>query len=79
MAKAIIVTIKKGKHKTQPFSFTIDKPGPASNETRKERYANPSNARRAARNILEAFWKDDQLVAVVGGRYLRVEFVNAWK
>lgn len=51
----VTVTIKKSKHPTQPYTFTIDKPGPAEKETKKERYMSRSNARRGARRQLGAY------------------------
>lgn len=50
----IEVTITKGAHKTQPFTYAIDKPGPGAKETKQERYATASNARRAAAKELSA-------------------------
>jgi len=36
--KSIYIYIKKGRHKTQPWTFTIDKPGPKAKQTKQERY-----------------------------------------
>lgn len=46
--KPIIITIHKGRHKAQPYSFDIDMPGSGPKVTKKERYAQRWNAKRAA-------------------------------
>jgi hypothetical protein len=50
--KPIIVTLKKGRHKTQPWTFTVDRPGPQSKETKQERYVTMTTARRGACRVL---------------------------
>ena len=52
----IVVTLKRGKHKTQPWMFYIDDAGPGPKVTVKERYAKPRNAWRGALRKLGA-WK----------------------
>lgn len=59
MAKPIIITIKKGKHKTQPYTFDIDRTGPAKGETKKERYTTPFSAKRGALRMLGANFRDE--------------------
>lgn len=44
----ILVILKKGKHKTQPWTYTIDKPGGGPAVTVKERYAARRSAYRGA-------------------------------
>ena len=46
--KPIIVTLKQGRHKTQPWTFTIDRPGPQKGETKRERYVSMWSATRGA-------------------------------
>jgi hypothetical protein len=53
--KPIYVHLKEGKHKTQPWTFTIDRPGPQSKETKLERYVTMTTAWRGARRKLGAF------------------------
>jgi hypothetical protein len=54
--KPITVLLKEGKHKTQPWSFTIDRPGPAYDETKKERYVTMRSAKRGAARVLAAHY-----------------------
>lgn len=76
MAAKIIVTIVKGKHATQPFTYTIDKPGPASKETKRERYTRKATAKRGALRSLGAEYNDDGYweANVGGGKWYKVEF-----
>jgi hypothetical protein len=63
--KPIYVTLKQGRHKTQPWTFTIDRPGPQNKETKRERYATMWSAWRGARRVLGAvrlFASDDWAV-----------------
>jgi hypothetical protein len=46
--KPIYVTLKEGRHKTQPWSFVIDRPGPQKGETKRERYVSMWSAKRGA-------------------------------
>ena len=48
----IVVTIKEGRHKTQPWSFVINRPGPQNKETKSERYARLFTAKRGALRML---------------------------
>jgi hypothetical protein len=48
----ITVTLKEGKHKTQPWTFVIDRPGAQSKETKQERYATMTTAKRGAARVL---------------------------
>ena len=50
--KPIYVHLKEGTHKTQPWTFTIDKPGPQDDETKRERYVTMTTARRGACRVL---------------------------
>lgn len=52
--KPIIVTLIKGRHKTQPWTFTMDAPGPGPKDTVQERYARKDSARRGALRKLNA-------------------------
>lgn len=53
--KPVIVTITKTKHKSQPYVFTIDVPGPQGKETKCERYASAKSAKRGALRKLGAW------------------------
>jgi hypothetical protein len=46
--KPIYVTLKEGRHKAQPWTFTIDRPGPQKGETKRERYVSMWSAKRGA-------------------------------
>lgn len=50
----VVVTIKKSRHATQPFTFVIDDPGPGPKVTVKERYVSYSSAKRGALRKLRA-------------------------
>jgi hypothetical protein len=50
----ITVHLKEGKHKTQPWTFTIDRPGAAEGETKRQRYVTMTTAWRGARRMLRA-------------------------
>jgi hypothetical protein len=71
--KPVLVTVTKGRHKKQPYSFSIDKPGPARQETRTERYSTDRNAVRAAMRILGAKFyprvDNGEMVTTNGGTY----------
>jgi hypothetical protein len=53
--KPIYVHLKEGKHKTQPWTFTIDRPGAPEGETKRQRYVTMTTAWRGARRMLGAF------------------------
>jgi hypothetical protein len=50
--KPIYVTLKETRHKTQPWTFTIDRPGPQKGETKQERYVSMWSAWRGACRVL---------------------------
>jgi hypothetical protein len=52
--KPIYVTLKETRHKTQPWTFTIDRPGPQKGETKQERYVSMWSAWRGACRVLGA-------------------------
>jgi hypothetical protein len=52
--KAVHVYLKKGKHKSQPWTFLIDLPGGAPMETKRTRYARKDSAQRGALRMLGA-------------------------
>lgn len=54
MAKSIIVRLKKTRHKSQPWTFEIDMPGPQSKQTKRERYSTRWSAKRGALRQLGA-------------------------
>lgn len=51
---SILVTITRSKHPTQPWTFTINKPGPQGKETKRERYTRKWNAKLGALRQLGA-------------------------
>jgi hypothetical protein len=51
--KPIYVTLKEGRHKTQPWTFVIDSPGPQKGETKRERYVSMWSAKRGAKRVLQ--------------------------
>jgi NAD(P)H-dependent flavin oxidoreductase YrpB (nitropropane dioxygenase family) len=54
--KPIYVTLKEGRHKTQPWTFSVDRPGPQKGETKRERYATMRSAKRgAARKLAQTY------------------------
>ena len=50
----IYVYLKKGRHKTQPWTFIIDEPGVGPVSTKRERYARKFTAKRGALRMLGA-------------------------
>ena len=52
--KPICVYLREGRHKTQPWTFTIDRPGPQNKETKSERYARLYTAKRGALRMVKA-------------------------
>ncbi len=77
----INVELKKGKHPTQPYTFTINKPGPAGKETKKERFATTKTAKRGAMRQLGC-WNgsvaNDQVLMVDGKDHI-IHFTLAGK
>jgi hypothetical protein len=79
--KPIYVTLKEGRHKTQPWTFTIDRPGPQKGETKRERYVSMWSAWRGACRVLGAErefmpeWNayDPWVVAEKSGRFRPVK------
>jgi hypothetical protein len=51
-SRPINILLTKGRHKTQPWTFTIDKPGSQSGETKRERYTTKKTAKRGALRAL---------------------------
>lgn len=52
--KPVVVTITKGKHKTQPYTFSIDDVGPGPKVTVRERYTRVSSCKTGALRKLKA-------------------------
>lgn len=52
--KNVTVTISKGRHKTQPYTFKINGPGHGPDTTNDERYADKRGAKRGALRLLDA-------------------------
>ena len=65
--KPIYVTLKQGRHKTQPWTFTIDRPGPQNKETKRERYATMWSAWRGACRVLGL---QPEVVSAMQGAYV---------
>lgn len=55
--KPIHIYLKKGRHKTQPWTFIIDNPGPKSKQTKQERYVKQWSAYRGAVRQLGLKWE----------------------
>lgn len=55
--KPIYIRLKKGRHKTQPWTFEVDKPGNASKQTKRERYVAKWSAFRGAIRQLGLKWQ----------------------
>jgi hypothetical protein len=53
--KPVYVYLKETRHKTQPWTFIIDRPGPQNKETKAERYATAWSAKRGAIRKLGAY------------------------
>lgn len=53
--KPIVITIKETRHKKQPWTYTIDKPGTGPMETKQERYSRIWTAKRGALRQLGHF------------------------
>ena len=52
--KPVYVYLKKGRHRTQPWTFIIDEPGVGPVSTKRERYARKFTAKRGALRMLGA-------------------------
>jgi hypothetical protein len=52
--KPVYVYLKKGRHRTQPWTFIIDEPGVGPVTTKRERYARKFTAKRGALRMLGA-------------------------
>lgn len=76
--KPIYVTLKETRHKSQPWTFTIDRPGPQKGETKQERYVTMWSAKRGACRVLGAFKlfaSDDWAVEEKKDRLRPVKFI----
>ena len=62
----IYVYLREGRHATQPWTFTIDRPGAPSKETKSERYARLFTAKRGALRMLGAEKFDSETGYIVG-------------
>jgi hypothetical protein len=51
----VLITVKRTKRKTQPYTFTINKPGGAPVETAAEYYSTKRSAIRGALRKLDAW------------------------
>lgn len=79
MSKAqVVITITKGRHKSQPYSFTIDKPGSGPVETARERYSTRFAAVRGAMRKLGIYSPHGQSPAAVriGGKVYPVTLAD---
>lgn len=54
MSKQILVTITKSRHKKQPFTFEVNMPGNAPEQSNDERYTVRRSAWRGALRFLDA-------------------------
>ncbi len=61
--RTITITLRRGRHATQPWSFSIDDPGPGPALTVRERYSTSKAAKRGALRKL-GIWN-----GVLGGRH----------
>ena len=55
--KPIYIKLKKGRHKTQPWTFEVDRPGPKAKQTKRERYVEQWSAYRGAIRQLGLKWQ----------------------
>ena len=53
--KPVIVNLTETDHPSQPWKYSIDRPGKGGLETKEERYSNAYGARRAAVKHLGAY------------------------
>lgn len=76
--KPIIVTITKGRHKTQPWTFSIDRPGKNPQTKNSERYSAYRSAWRGALRMLGAHksLRGGWYVEDKRGFTIRIEFVK---
>lgn len=73
----ILVTITRSKHPTQPWTFSIDKPGPQGKETKRERYTRKATAKRGALRQLGAVkYGDGVWEAAIKGKVYAVKFAT---
>ena len=72
----IVVTIKEGRHATQPWTFTVNRPGPQNKETKSERYARLFTAKRGALRMVKGYRMDytGGFEAVNNGKFVPVRF-----
>lgn len=74
--KTITVTLSEGKHATQPWTVTIDRPGKAEPYRMKQRYCDRRSAHRGACRNLKAgrvfdvpgWWSDGALLKFITKR-----------
>ena len=52
--KPVYVYLKKGRHRTQPWTFIVDEPGVGPVTTKRERYVRKYTAKRGALRMLGA-------------------------
>lgn len=71
----VVVTIKRGKHATQPFTVTIDPAGRAEPYRMSQRYAYRKGAKRGALRQLKANRSDiGTWFAIINGLVYPVKF-----
>lgn len=77
MAKSIIVRLKKSKHKTQSWTFEIDRPGAPEGETKRQRYVTQTTAKRGALRMLGAEERTFTLCSsyTINGKLRKVTFI----
>lgn len=76
----IVITFKKGRHKTQPWTFIIDRPGKNPMVTARERYVTYTTARRGALRMVgvyDGFTTNEWWGrGIINGRSYRVRLVK---
>lgn len=76
MRTPVIVTVKKGKHATQPYTVTIDPPGKAEPYKMRQRYADLKGAKRGALRQLKANKTDiGTWIAMINGYAYTIKFI----
>lgn len=74
--KPVVITITKTRRKTQPYTFSIDKPGAARKETKSEYYCSRGSARRGALRQLGAVkYNDIGWACDIRGRLHFIDFI----
>lgn len=73
----VTIKITEGKHTSQPWTYTIDKPGGGPLETKRVRYGRKSDCKRGALRELEARKEGDLWYCTIKGKRCRVQF--HWK